>query len=70
MHSRRSGTRCLDGHAGARSRPLSHPPAPVQVLIEGESVAVMAFDKFPDHRFLVQAVGMEPWGFSELMVIA
>ena len=29
----------------------------------------MAFDKFPDHRHVIQAVGMEPWGFSELMVI-
>ena len=38
-------------------------------MISGESVAVMAFDKFPDHRHVIQAVGMEPWGFSELMVI-
>ena len=29
----------------------------------------MAFDKFPDHRFVVQAVGMDPWGYSELMII-
>ena len=43
--------------------------SPRRQVLRDENFAVMAFDKFPDHTHVVQAVGMDPWGYSELMLV-